>query len=103
VAIGGISPYFHIEDYGTPEIRLLFQNLIRTLPSWMEQLWKKEIKLDGDQIVKHICADQVKWFDPYMVSYNGTDPKGGGEIITESKKGAPRRQHLSVQIQSMMD
>jgi hypothetical protein len=101
VAIGGISPYFHIEDYGTPEIRLLFQNLIRTLPSWMEQLWKKEIKLDGDQIVKHICADQGKWFDPYMVSYNGTDPKGGGEIITESKKGAPRRQHLSVQIHGL--
>jgi hypothetical protein len=101
VASGGISSYFHIEDYGKPEIKQLFQELIGTLPSWMEQLWKKEIKLDGDEIVKHIIVDQGKWFDPYMVSYNGTDPKGGGEIITESKKGTPCRQHLSVPIHGL--
>jgi hypothetical protein len=94
----GQSTYFAQWQYSTPEIERHLDAFVATLPTWIVQLWKKEIKLTKDELIQLISTDDNKWFDKFMVSKLGDNPKGGGQIITESNQPGARRMLLSSEI-----
>jgi hypothetical protein len=77
---------------------LTAEKFIKTLPTWVIQLWKKEVSFTKEDIVEHTRADEGVLFCHFPVSVLGTDPKKGGVTLTHSAQPGPRWRHLSREV-----
>ena len=98
IAEGGKSCYFGWEDYGTPEIERLFNDVLDFLPDWMNDAWKNQVKdlsvkmlkkpgviqtiLDDIGMTEELLLKKIEdgadvFFAKYPISYKGDNWRGG--------------------------